>query len=109
METLPPNYLKPIYITGKNIVIRKDPKVLPVKVEVVGSSSFAAGAETFTTSTASVNYSAEAQTLAAGAGTESYSSGAETTGAEFGAEAAGAEFAGAATGAKFGAEFEEQV
>ena len=32
-QTLPPKFLQPIYRTGKNIVIRREPQVLPVKVE----------------------------------------------------------------------------
>ena len=119
METLPPKYLKPIYITGKNVVIKKEPIVLPVKIEVVGSSSSVSG-EAFTTTTKSVTYSG-AETFAAGAGAsaESYAAGSTETvgtgaGAEFGASAdftasagAGAEFgaAGADFTASTGAEF----
>ena len=32
-NTLPPKFLQPIYRTGKNVVIRREPQILPVKVE----------------------------------------------------------------------------
>ena len=32
-QSLPPKFLQPIYRTGKNVVIRREPQILPVKVE----------------------------------------------------------------------------
>ena len=32
-QSLPPKFLQPIFSTGKNTVIRREPQVLPVKVE----------------------------------------------------------------------------
>ena len=127
METLPPKYLKPIFMTGKNVVIRKDAITLTVKVEQGGSSSFAAGGEAFSTGTTSFttgteafttgaeSYAAGGETFAAGASAESYAQGGAdfgSAGADFGAAGAdfgttGAEFSAGtnfgASGAEFGA------
>ena len=32
-QTLPPKFLQPIYRPAKNVVIRREPQILPVKVE----------------------------------------------------------------------------
>ena len=56
-QSLPPKFLQPIYRTGKNVVIRREPQILPVKVEqgepyvpppnAIPSESF--GAESYNT------------------------------------------------------------
>ena len=122
METLPPKYLKPIYVTGKTINLPPTSPLLQKYLSMVqsgagasvttsteayttGTETFSAGAESYS---AGAEYTASAESYSAGAeaftGGESYAAGAET-GAEFGgAEAFGGESyaAGAETGAEFG-------
>ena len=123
METLPPKYLKPIYVTGKTINLPPTSPLLQKYLSMVqsgagasvttsteayttGTETFSAGAESYS---AGAEYTASAESYSAGAeaftGGESYAAGAET-GAEFGGAEAftGGESyaAGAETGAEFG-------
>ena len=117
MQTLPPKYLKPIYMTGKNSVVTRAVQTLPVKIQqgetttgavttdftattqsysTGGAEAYTAGAEAFTTGTES--YSAGAEAFTGGeqftTGTESYATGTETfgAGAEFSAGAGAEDF-----------------
>ena len=108
METLPPKYLKPIFVTGKTINI---PSSSPLYQKYISMVTTVAGAavttstEAFTTGTET--FSAGAESYSAGA--EAFTAGAESYaaegGAEFGGEAftAGAESYAAEGGAEFGA------
>ena len=108
METLPPKYLKPIFVTGKTINI---PSSSPLyqkyisMVTTVAGASVTTSTEAFTTGTET--FSAGAESYSAGA--EAFTAGAESYaaegGAEFGGEAftAGAESYAAEGGAEFGA------
>ena len=102
MKVLPPKYLKPIFMTGKNTVIQRQAQTLPVKPFQEGEfqvsgTSFAGATESYS------------------AGAEQYTAGAEfSAGAEFGAEQnsagtesyAGAEqFSAGAEGFGAGADF----
>ena len=126
METLPPKYLKPIFVTGKNINLPSSSPLLQKYLSMVQSGAgasittsteaFTTGTETFSAGVESYSAGAEAfttgaETYSAGAeeftGGESYTAGAEafTGGEEFAAGgesyAAGAEaFTG---GEEFGA------
>ena len=109
METLPPKYLKPIFVTGKTINI---PSSSPLyqkyisMVQTVAGAAVTTSTEAFTTGTET--FSAGAESYSAGA--EAFTAGAESYAAEGGAEfggdfTAGAEFgAGAEAGAEFGGE-----
>jgi len=90
METLPPKYLKPIYMNVEAKVITRPVQTLPVKVEVVSTTassfegataSYTQGAEAFTTQTETFNTTTESFAT----GTENYTTGAQAfeTGAEF--------------------------
>jgi len=88
METLPPKYLKPIIMQGKNSVVQRNVITLPVKIMTAESS--ATGVEGFTatttTTTQSISTGGEAfatESYNAG-GAEAYTTGNETyeTGAE---------------------------
>ena len=96
METLPPKYLKPIYITGKNTVVQGNASTLSQYqnfLTTTTGTAFTTGTESYTTgSEANISGGAEFTTGAGqyttGAefttGGESYNTGAEqyTTGAE---------------------------
>ena len=100
METLPPKYLKPIYITGKNTVVQGNASTLSQYQNIQTATT---GAE-FTTNTESFTTGAEAYTT----GAESFATGAKySTGAEFttGAETTGTEFTTGAGSYSTGAEF----
>ena len=100
METLPPKYLKPIYITGKNTVVQGNASTLSQYQNIQTTTT---GAE-FTTNTESFTTGAEAYTT----GAESFATGAKySTGAEFttGAETTGTEFTTGAGSYSAGAEF----
>ena len=58
METLPPKYLKPIFMKGKNTVVQGKTTTLAVKIE--GGDSFSTGAQVFTTTTESYSTGGEA-------------------------------------------------
>ena len=83
METLPPKYLKPIYITGKNTVVQGNASTLSQYqnfLTTTTGTAFTTGTESYTTgSEANISGGAEFTT-----GAESYTTGAEqyTTGAE---------------------------
>ena len=121
METLPPKYLKPIFVTGKTINIPSSSplyqKYISMVTTVAGASvttsteAFTTGTETF--SAGAESYSAGAEAFTAGAesyaaegGAETFTAGAESNAAEGGAEAftAGAESNAAEGGAEFGGE-----
>ena len=105
METLPPKYLKPIFVTGKTINI---PSSSPLyqkyisMVQTVAGAAVTTSTEAFTTGTET--FSAGAESYSAGA--EAFTAGAESYAAEGGAEAftAGAESYAAEGGAEFGGE-----
>ena len=124
METLPPKYLKPIFVTGKTINIPSSSplyqKYISMVTTVAGAAvttsteAFTTGTETF--SAGAESYSARAEAFTAGAesyaaegGAEAFTAGTESYaaegGAEFGGEAftAGAESYAAEGGAEFGA------
>ena len=106
METLPPKYLKPIFVTGKTINI---PSSSPLyqkyisMVQTVAGAAVTTSTEAFTTGTET--FSAGAESYSAGA--EAFTAGAESYAAEGGAEAftAGAESYAAEGGAEFGGDF----
>ena len=121
METLPPKYLKPIFVTGKTINIPSSSplyqKYISMVTTVAGAAvttsteAFTTGTETF--SAGAESYSAGAEAFTAGAesyaaegGAETFTAGAESNAAEGGAEAftAGAESYAAEGGAEFGGE-----
>ena len=83
METLPPKYLKPIIMQGKNSVIQR--KTITLAVKIMGADSYSNGAEGLTTTTTTQSYTTgEFSTGAA----EDYTTGVESnaTGVELGAE-----------------------
>ena len=96
METLPPKYLKPIYITGKNTVVQGNASTLSQYqnfLTTTTGTAFTTGTESYTTgSEANISGGAEFTTGAGQyttsaeftTGGESYNTGAEqyTTGAE---------------------------
>jgi len=125
METLPPKYLKPIFVTGKTINIPSSSplyqKYISMVTTVAGAAvttsteAFTTGTETF--SAGAESYSAGAEAFTAGAesyaaeggaefGGEAFTAGAESYAAEGGAEAftAGTESYAAEGGAEFGGE-----
>ena len=125
METLPPKYLKPIFVTGKTINIPSSSPLYQKYISMVqtvagaavttsteafttGTETFSAGAESY--SAGAEAFTAGAESYAAEGGAEAFTAGAESYAAEGGAEfggdfTAGAEFgAGAEAGAEFGGE-----
>ena len=110
METLPPKYLKPIFVTGKTINLPSTSPLLQKYLSMVQSGAgasvttsteaFTTGTETFSAGVESFSAGAEAFT----AGAESYSAGAEAfTGGESYAETGAEAFTGGesyATGAE---------
>ena len=129
METLPPKYLKPIFVTGKTINIPSSSPLYQKYISMVqtvagaavttsteafttGTETFSAGAESY--SAGAEAFTAGAESYAAEGGAEAFTAGAESYAAEGGAEfEAGAEFGGEAftggeefgAGAEAGAEF----
>ena len=98
METLPPKYLKPIFVTGKTINLPSSSPLLQKYLSMVQSGAgasittsteaYTTGTETFSAGVESYSAGAEAYT----AGAESYSAGAEAfTGGESYAAEGGAE------------------
>ena len=122
METLPPKYLKPIFVTGKTINIPSSSPLYQKYISMVqtvagaavttsteafttGTETFSAGAESY--SAGAEAFTAGAESYAAEGGAEAFTAGAESYAAEGGAEAftAGAESYAAEGGAEFGGDF----